>query len=366
MKIRFVSVVAMMFAILIFTGCGNNQTKKQPETVKLGIVVPLSGNGAVLGTHSKQGAELAVKEINEKGGLLGKQIVLDIQDSKSDPKEGVNIIKKMVDQAQKPFMVYSIVSGVTMAMRPETESNKIILMAAVGTDKFIPNSSYTIRNYLSATSVAKFVVPYIHDSLKFKSLSVFYANNEYSTSVKNAVEQKCSNMGISIQFAQPFDEKVPDYKSLISASIDKKTECVFIDGIGTGLGSIVKQIRESGYKGLIISTPLIKFPDVITAAGEAIKGVRYLDFAFEENSSAYNSSEFVTSYRKNYNTDPTNFAFISYEGVKLALSKMNEIKSLNSDTIISAINDVKNYEGVFGPISVYNREFEFTFTIKKF
>lgn len=365
-RIAIASATTMIVAMFFLIGCFGNQKSKEQETVKMGIVVPLSGNGAVLGSHSKQGAELAVEEINAKGGLLGKKIVLDIQDSKSEPKEGVSIIKKMVNEKQKPFMVYSIVSGVTMAMRPETESNKVILMAAVGTDKFMPNSNYTIRNYLSATSVAKYIVPYIKDSLKMNQIGIFYANNEYSTSVKNAVEEKGGKAGLSFQFSQPFDEKIPDYKSLVSGSITNNTKCVFIDGIGTGLGSIIKQIRETGYKGLIVTTPLVKFPDVLTAAGDAIKDVRYLDFSYTEGSAEYSNNVFVKNYRARYNSDPTNFAYISYEGVYLLLSKINSLQKLDTDVAVEAMNSVEDYEGVFGKISVHNREFEFSYAIKKF
>ena len=355
-----------VFSAMLFMSCNNNGTKNGSDTIKIGVVVPLSGNGATIGGYSKEGVQMAVDEINAKGGLLGKQIVIEVQDSKSDPKEGVNIIKNMMSEKQKPFMVYSIISGVTMAMRPETEANKMILMAAVGTDKFIPNASYTLRNYVSGTTIGVHIAPFIKDSLKVKMVSIFYANNEYSTSVKNGVEQKCKEAGLSIQFTQPFDEKIPDYKSLVAASINDKTECIFIDGIGNGMGSMIKQIRESGYKGLIVSDPIIKFPDVMTAAGDAIKGVYYMDFAFDENSSDPTTKAFVDSFKAKFNSTPANFAVISYEGMKMLLETINKIKTLDNDKIIAAMNGVKDFQGVFGLISVKNRELQFIYTYKRF
>jgi branched-chain amino acid transport system substrate-binding protein len=272
----------------------------------------------------------------------------------------------MMSEKQKPFMVYSIISGVTMAMRPETEANKMILMGAVGTDKFIVNANYTIRNYVSATTIGNHIAPFIKDSLKVKTVSIFYANNEYSTSVKNGVEQKCKEAGLTIQFTQPFDEKVPDYKSLVAASINNKTECIFIDGIGNGMGSMIKQIRESGYKGLIVSDPIIKFPDVMTAAGDAIKGVYYMDYSFDENSQDPNTKSFVDDFKAKYNSSPANFAVIGYVGMKMFLEKINEIKTLDNDKIIEAINSVTDFTGVFGKVGVKNRELQFTYTYKRF
>lgn len=367
MKIKFVFGSVVLFIItLIFAGCGNNQSKKAAITIKIGVIIPLSGNGATIGSDTKNGVQMAIDEMNANGGLMGKKIEIEIQDSKSDPKEGVNIIKNLLSEKQKPFMVYSIISGVSMAIRPETEKNKVILMSAVGTDKFIANSNYTIRNYLSATTIGSHIVPFIKDSLKVKTLSIFYANNEYSTSVKISVEKKCSDVGLSIQFSQPFDEKIPDYKSLIAASINKETGCIFIDGIGNGMGSMIKQIRESGYTGLIVSDPIIKFPDVITAAGDAIKGIPFMDIPYDVDSSDPNTKAFVKSFKEKFNSNPENFAVISYQGVKMVLEKINEIKSLDNDKIIEAVNNIKNYPGLFGPISIENREFQFTYTFKKF
>jgi branched-chain amino acid transport system substrate-binding protein len=365
MKKLIIPVIGLaMFGLLFNFGC--NSVKTNADLIKIGIVVPLSGNGAVIGNYSKEGAQMAIDEINASGGLLGKKIGIEVQDSKSDPKEGVNIIKNIVNEKQKPFMIYSIISGVTMAMRPETEKNKMILLAAIGSNKFIPNSKYTIRNYVSGKIIGEKIVPFIKDSLRIKSLSIFYANNEYSTSVKNGVEKSCKDAGLKIQFTEPFDEKLPDYKSLVAASINNHTECIFIDGIGNGMGSMIKQIRESGYKGLIVSDPIIKFPDVMTSAGSAIKGVYYLDYTYDENSSDPKMKAFTDSYKARFKSIPANFAVISYVGMKMLLEKINEIRTMDCDKIIEAMNSVKNYPGVFGPISVENREMQFTYTYKRF
>jgi len=365
MKSTILTYALILLVAGLLTACGDKKSNTA-DTYKIGIVVPLSGNGTTIGTHSSQGVQLAVAEINAQGGLLGKQIELEIQDSKSDPKEGVSIIKNMMSESHKPFMVYSIISGVTMAMRPETEANHVILMGAVGTSKFIPQAKYTIRNYVSADAIGKMIAPFIRDSLKLPGLSIFYANNEYSTSVKDGVEQKCKALGLSVQFTQSFDEKTPDYKSLVATSINKQTQCIFIDGIGNGMGTMIKQIRESGYTGAIVSDPIIKFPDVMTAAGNAIKGVYYMDYSYDESLDNPKTKAFVDSFQAKFHSFPANFAAIGYEGMKMLLMKINEIGTLDSDRIIESINTIKDHNGVLGPVSVLNREMQFTYTYKRF
>lgn len=358
-------IFAVAIGVLATLGCGDDGRANKQDNIKIGIVVPLSGNASVLGSHSKQGAELAIEEINRKGGLLGKLITVEVQDSKAQPKEGVNIVKNMVSEEQKPQIIYCVISGVAMAIRSTTEENKMILLAAVGTDKFISGSEYTVRNYIPAAIIGNSIALYVKDSMKSKSLGIFHANTEYSLSVKNALVKKVEELGLDMKFTRIYDETKHDYKSLVSGYVNQNVDVIFVDGIGTGLGTMIRQIREMGYKGRIISTLLVKDPDVKTAAGNALQDIYYLDFAYDQNSDNPRVQKFTELYKQKYNQEPTIWAVIAYDGMKLLLDKINEKQSLNNDTIIKSILNVSEYSGLFAPIAIKNREFEFSLKIKK-
>lgn len=359
-----VLVVSLMVVALLLSGCGNGRQANPAATVKIGVIVPLTGNAGVLGDYTLKGVQLAVDEQNAKGGLLGKQIELDIQDSKGDPKEGVSVVKNMLAKEQKPFLIYSIVSGVTLALKPETEKNNIILMSAVGTDKFLENSRYTIRNYVSATTIGQNLAPYLTDTLKVRNLVIFYSNNEYGSSVKDAVKRLCEERGLQVS-AEPYDENSLDYKSLIAAKVGRETEAVYVIGIGKGLGTMFKQVRESGYAGKIVGDQLMNAPDVISVAGDALNGNPYLDFAFETDSTNPSTKAFVDAFRNKFRTDPQNFSVIAYDGTKMLFSTVENIKTTEGDKLVQALNGIKDYQGVFGPVSVTNRNVNYTFHFKE-
>lgn len=355
-------VTSMVITIVLIDACGSGPSKTD-QTIKVGAVVPLTGNAGVLGDYTLKGLQMAVDEQNGKGGLLGKKIVLDVQDSKADPKEGVSIVKNMLSSNEKPFLIYSIMSGVTMAIKPETEGNDILLMSAVGTDKFLENSKYTIRNYVSATTTGQNLVPYVRDQLGVRSLVVFYSNNEYGSSVKDAVTKFATDTGLKIM-TEPYEETSLDYKSLIAAKVGNETECVYVAGVGKGLGTMLKQIRESGYKGKIVGDQLITFPDVTNVAGDALRGVPYLDFAFDPQSTIPSTKTFVDAFRSKFQAEPQNFSVITYDGTKLLFDTIERNKTLDAGTLVAALNSTKNYAGVFGPISVADRNVNFTFHFK--
>lgn len=363
LKKIILGIAITFLGIAIISGCGGNRKSESTGTITIGVVVPLTGNAGVLGDYTLKGLQYAVDEQNSKGGILGKKIVLDIQDSKADPKEGVSIIKKMMVQKNKPFMVYSIMSGVTQAIKPEAEANKVILMSAVGTDKFLENSKYTIRNYVAATTIGKELSQFLKDTVSVSNLTIFYSNNEYGKSVKDAVVKSCTEKKINV-VTEPFEETSLDYKSLIAAKINKSTECVYVAGVGTGLGTMFKQIKESGYSGKLISDQLITFPDVEKAAGVTLKGIPYLDFAFDPNSKNETIQAFVNGFENKFKTPPQNFSVITYDGVKLLFSIIDKTGTLDAESIITELNKVHGYQGIFGPVSVTNRNINFYFVFK--
>jgi branched-chain amino acid transport system substrate-binding protein len=356
-------IAIIIMGIAIISGCHGNHKTRVTETIKIGVVVPLTGNAGILGDYTLKGLQYAVDEQNSKGGLLSRKIELDIRDSKADPKEGVNLINKMMEQKNKPFMVYSIVSGVTQAIKPVTEANNIILMSAVGTDKFLEESKYTVQNYISAATIGKEISQFLRDTMKVSSVTIFYSDNEYGKSMKDAVVKNCIEKKINV-ITEPFDETSLDYLSLIAAKINKDTECVYAVGVGAGLGIMFRQIKESGYCGKIIGDPLMAYPDVEKAAGSALKGITYLDLAFNSKSKDTTIQAFVNGFENKFKISPQNYSIITYDGVKLLFSLIEKAGTINSDVLIKELNNVRDYQGVFGPVSVTDRNINYRFIFK--
>jgi ABC-type branched-subunit amino acid transport system substrate-binding protein len=128
---------------------------------------------------------------------------------------------------------------------------------------------------------------------------------------------------------------------------------------------MIKQIRESGYAGKIVGDQLITFPDVITAAGDALNGIPYLDFAFDTNSSNQNTKSFVDAFKGKYKTEPQNFSVITYDGMKLLFNSIEKNSTVESAKLVNALNATKDYQGIFGPITVTDRNVNFAFHFKE-
>ncbi|MER0441576.1 ABC transporter substrate-binding protein [Emticicia sp. W12TSBA100-4] len=356
---RFSFYAALLLGIMLVS-CNNN---KSENTVKIGLVLGLSGNGSVNGKYHLEGYKMAIEEQNKKGGILGKKIELDIQDSKLDPKEGLISIKNMYESSLPPFIVCSNGSPVSMAIKPEVEKNKSIFLAAAAASKLIENSNYTIRNYVDAKTISENMVPYITDSLKLKKLGIFYVDNDFGKSVSNSIIAKIKGTNLNNTFIENFNDKESDFKSLLS-KITPSTEIIYVIGVGKGLGILIKQIKESGYKGKIIADPLSNTAEVKNAAGQSILGIRYLDFAFDNKSESKKIKEFVQSYKKSFGKEPSDIAALSYVGLKLVFKSIEEVGEFDSKKIIQNLEKIKNIESIMGGVSVSERSFIYPFVFE--
>ena len=304
------SVAILVVGVMMLSSCSNNNSKKKNQTVKIGAILGMTGNSGSLGEDAKNGLQLAIDEQNAKGGILGEEIELDIQDSKTEANTAVSIAKKMLEGGgEKPIAIYTQSSIVSMPVKPIADKDKTIMFAISGAEHLLDNSKYIFRNWANPETAGIAVVDYIRDTLSLDHVGIFYCNNDYGKSMQKYVGEACKERGVNIAFSTPFNEMDGDYKSLITEFIgtQRKLGCIYTVGLGGGLGTLTKQIRESGYNGKIISDITAPYPNVLTAAGTASKGMYYLDFAYSNNSNSPSQKRYLNNFKKAIQGRPIEF-----------------------------------------------------------
>lgn len=349
------NVIWLLVALVVIVGgiYTYNKQNQNEDVIKIGAILPLTDNAAGLGNSTKEGIELAIEDYNS---LNQKKVVCDFYDSKGKPSESSNFVNKII--YSKPKFIYSIVSGVSMAVLPFSEENKIVHIGAVGAVNFVNDGEYSIRNYVEPDKIGKKIAELTKDELDSKNLGIFYSNNEYGLSIKNSFVNQTKLIGLNLVFEESYDDNNLNYRNnILKAITNKNIETIYIVGVGKSLGTLLKQLRESGYKGNVVGDIVFPYPDVITAAGDFSKGVYYLDFDFDKKK----DKVFFEKYQKRFGKEPTNFAAIAYNATKISLDSQKEGKEL-----LNFLNDNKSFEGVFGNFEFKNRNFNYSLKLKKY
>lgn len=351
----------ILFFFLVILSCEENKNDSQNESIKIGAILSLTGKGASVGEYASMGLQLAVNDVNKNGGVLNKKVELVIEDSKSIGKEGVSVARKLLSSSAPPDLLYVQLSAVSLPVKPLAEKNKTIMFGLSGSEQLISNSNYTFRNWVAPWIAGKELANKIKENFNPKRVGIFYSNDDFGKSMNKWTSSNLKKQSVNVSFSEIYNEENLDYKSLLLKNDLNSVSVIYVVGLGHGLGTIIKQLRELRYEGVIVGDITTPFPNVLEAAGESAKGTYYLDFDF--NSSEKNS--FSERFRQEFNKEPKTLSAISYDATMLYLKAVEMANSLDDAKVKIELNKIKNHQGTFGKISVKNFDVLYPLGFKK-
>jgi branched-chain amino acid transport system substrate-binding protein len=218
-----VSLCCLLFIVSIISGCRTNaNSEKKP--IKIGALYPLTGNVAQMGQQELKGSELAVKQINEAGGIDGHKIVLVKADA-PDPNAAVAEAERLSTVEQVPIIVGSYSSGISFAATAVAEKNGVIYweMGAM-TDSITQRGfKYTLRTTMNASTLAKsavdlieqLVAPKLKKAPKDLRIAIINESSAYGTSNADNVEKQLKARGMNVVLRESYDANTNDLSSLV-------------------------------------------------------------------------------------------------------------------------------------------------------
>jgi len=351
------AIVAMGMFTLVATGCGGGSSS---DTIKLGADLEMTGTNATFGQSATNGAKLAIKEVNAKGGELGKKISLVVADNKSEAAEAANAMQKLISQDKvlgviAPIASSSVIAGAqvnmdakVLAISPTASNPKVTVDPATGKTRdylfraaFIdPFQGSVMANFATKTLKGKTAALYIDNSSDYaKGLGQFFKE----TFIKN---------GGTIVAEEAYLAKDTDFKSTLTKIKATNPDIVFVPGYYQEVGMIVKQGREIGIKAAILGGDgwdSAKLPEI--AGAEALNNTFFANhYSPDDNSPAIKT--FVDSYKAEYGETPDAFAALSYDATMMIIEAIKRAGSEDTVKIKDELAKTKDYQAVSGVITL--------------
>lgn len=253
--------------------------KKEPKVYKIGAILPLTGPVALVGQWGKNGIELAVKDINTKGGINGKPLKLFIEDDTGDPKISVAAFKKLVS-IEKSRIILTAVSSVSMALVPLADKSKVILFSHASHPMITGSIKYVFRHSNVASVEAAILSGFLSEKLKSKKIAIIVMNDDYGLAFRQEFMDIFKNKYPEVNIVKElrYEKTETDFKSIAKQIVDLKPNGIIVCGLGKGLGILIKRLREYNYQGDIVSTLGFIITDAFKSAGSAGKGIYYANF----------------------------------------------------------------------------------------
>jgi branched-chain amino acid transport system substrate-binding protein len=340
------AVISILIAsLMVFSfGCA----KKEEKEIKIGAILPLTGDAAEWGNNTKNGIDIAVDKINNAGGINGKKIKILYEDTQGTPQNGVSAIQKLIDIEKVPAIIDDSMSSVTLAMAPIAEKNKVVLLSTGATaPKISEAGDYIFRIWNSDDLEGKISANFVKNELKFRNAAILYINNDYGKGLEGVFKKEFENLGGKILISENFGQSDTDYKTQLTKIKNMKPEVIYLVGYPKEISLILKQASELRVNSKIIGTVTFEDPNIIRLAGKAAEGVIY-PYPVEPNKSDKAVSEFLNSYKAKYSKDPGITCDVGYDAVNMIAEAVRLSKGFKGEDVQRGLMMIKDFHGASG------------------
>lgn len=337
-------------------GCGG---EKKADTIKVGANLEMTGGSASYGISSKNAIELAFKEINEKGGINGKQLELVVADNKSEAAEATNAMQKLVSQDNVVAVIGPNLSSSVIAASAINNSAKVLDIAPMATNPYVTVDQASGKtkdfNYrtcfidpFQGTVMAKFATA----ELGVGNAAILIDNSsDYAKGLAQFFKENFVKEGGAVTAEESYLQKDTDFKATLTKIKATNPDFLYVPGYYQEVGLIVKQARELGMNMPIAGGDgwdSAKMPEIAGAA--ALNNTYFSSLYSPEDSSDINKN-FVAAYEKAYGQKPDVFAALSYDSALLVVEAIKNAGSTEPAKISEAMAKINGFSGVSGSVT---------------
>lgn len=357
MKLTKPALVACVAAVgLLTTACGqgvlggggDDADDKGP--ILLGSAIPMSGSSAAFGPYLKNGAQLAIDEINAKGGVLGRKLKLKVEDAACDPKTAVSAANKLV-AAEVSASVGGYCSGSTLPTLKVFERKNIPMVIPAA------NSNELLEGHLknvflingTGSQQADAAVKWMTEQDATK-VALMDDNTSYSkdiaTRTRTALKKPGGPDPVIHESITPGES---DYSANVTNVLKKKPDFIYWTGYYQEGGLLIRQFEQAGYSGEFmvadgsVDSSLAKIAEKKNADGVYATMTQTPD-------TIQGAGQWKADYKKKFGSKPGPFSPQAYDAVRVAAQGIKKAGSTDPDKVIKALEGIDGFKIFSGPL----------------
>ncbi len=307
------------------------------ENIKIGFNVPLTGFAASDGESAKNGAELAVEQINAAGGINGDMLKLVIYDDQASPKEAVPIAQKLIEKDGVVAGISGSYSGSTRAAAGIFQEAGIPYISAYAIHPDITRAGdYVFRTSFVGEVQGRAGAKLAGESLGFKRAVIVTLKNDFGQSLAAGFKEAAGKFGVNIVAEYEYSIKDRQFGPIVSKIRADNPDVIYATGYFFTAGPLVNQLRAAGIKTTVIGQEGYDSQKFIDIAGPASEGT-IITTSLNRDSSASETQDFITTFEKRSGNKADMVAASAHTAVKVLAAALKRSGSSDSAAIRNAI-----------------------------
>jgi len=298
-------------------GPGGGGGTAADDAIVIPVVAPYSGDLATYGESVKKGAQLKIHELNEAGGIDGKEVVIKLVDDVGQAKEAANVATRLKDDRSIVVVVGHLTSSASLAASPIYEEGGLPAISPASTNPDLCEGSlYYFRNIFSDSQQGAFLARYCDEVKGWGKIAVLFETNDYSAGLKDAFAAEAEGRGIEIVAEESYRKGTNDFKPQLAKIRQRGPQALFVPGYAPEGSLIITQARQAGLEVPIFGGDGLDDDEKI-AGNEHAEGV-FVSTPFLPALAGDRAAPFIAAYEEAYGAKPNFFAANTYDAVGLA------------------------------------------------
>lgn len=314
----------------------------------VGYQLPLTGTQSQYGEVFRNAATMQLEKFNAAGGVGGRKVQIVYEDSKSDPKEAVNIARKFVDDKRIVAVLGDFASGPSMAAGEVYGKEGMPQLSQTASHPdFLKVSNWQFRNITTQAQEGPFNARWLREA-GVKTVAVIGLQNDWGLSATGEFAKAFEAAGGKVTGTELFNPGARDFKAILTKVSQAKPEAIYFAMFYEEGALILQQARQLGVTARLYSASPFYAPKLLELAGPAAEGV-LLSTTFVADNPAPHVAGFVADYKKRFGGEPNQFAAQAYDAVGILLEALKKAgPGATRAQVRDALAATANYPGVTG------------------
>ncbi len=321
-------------------------------TVKVGGVVPLTGDGAAYGLPVQRAASLAVNEINLAGGVKGQPLEIVWEDGKCDAKEATSAVRKLVTIDKIKIVLGGVCSSETLAMAPITEAEKVIVLSPSSTSPDITTAGdFVFRTAPSDALAGRVAAEYAVKKFNAKKSAIVSETKDYTQGLRRVFKEIFTALGGTVAADEVYNTGDTNFRSQLLKIKAANPDVLYLLPQTPASGVLLlKQLKDLNIKTQLLTAEVLIGRDAVKEQGKNMEGLVGVEQYFDEK--GQRAQAFLKKYKNTYNEEPPFPAFMAnmYSQVYLVKEAMEKYGQ-DTEKIRDYFLSLKDWEGALGRLT---------------
>ena len=326
------------------------------QDITVGVAGPMSGGEATFGRQLKNGAEQAIADINTAGGVLGKQLKLEIGDDACDPKQARSVGEKFAGM-KVPFVAGHYCSSSSIPASEAYAEGGVLQITPAST-----NPTFTERNLWNTFRVCgrddqqgSVAGNYIARQFKGKAVAVIHDKTTYGKGLADETKKALNKAGMKEKLYEAYNKGDKDFTALVSKLKLNRIDLVYVGGYHQEAGLILRQMRDQGLKTVLMAGDALADKEFASITGPAAEGVL---FTFGPDPRKKATASAIVGKFKAKNIDPEGYTLYTYAAFQVWAAAAAKAGTTDGKKVAAVLKGGK-WDTVLGPIT-YDKKGDIT------